>query len=169
MKLYRAHTIVEEYGGCKDVTFCWFRCGPGEPRPYAELIDDYDPSDDGCAEGAIDELFTATEANALKAYLDQEHGHEGVTTIKEARLPIPNNMMGVGAIPVGGGDGFQMLNREPAYNLSFKVWGYFNLVGRELADGSGVYHHRLLLFDPDGPGTSRIQTNEEAAATEGSE
>ena len=78
--------------------------------------------------------------------------------------------MGVGAIPVGGGDDFQMLNREPGYNLPFKVWGYFNLVGRELADGSGIiHHHRLLIFDPDGPGTSRMQTNEEAAATEAAE
>jgi hypothetical protein len=39
MKLYRVHTIVEEYDCCKDVTFCWFRCGSGEPRPEGPAHD----------------------------------------------------------------------------------------------------------------------------------
>ena len=165
MRLYHVSTIAKEYHGCRDVAFDWFRCERGEPRPYAELIENYDPGDDmGYAEGAIDEMFTEAEAVALKAYLDREHGGAVVTTIKEGRLPLPANNMGVGAIPVGGGDDFYMLNRaRPQYDLPFKVWGYFNLVGRELVDGSGVYHHRCYIWS-DG-GTLRMETNEEAAAS----
>jgi hypothetical protein len=78
MKLYLVNTLANECGGCRDVYFDWFHCGPGEPRPprpYAEVIANYDPGDDmGYAEDAIDEMFTEAEAVALKAYLDREHG-----------------------------------------------------------------------------------------------
>jgi hypothetical protein len=70
----------------------------------------------------------------------------------------------MGTISVGGGDDFYMLDREEAYSLPFAVRGYYNLVGCELVDGSGVYHHRLLRVCPGG--TVRMQTNDEAAATE---
>jgi hypothetical protein len=76
-------------------------------------------------------------------------------------LPIPNNMMGNGARAVGGGDDFYMLHQKPEYLLPFKVEGYFNLVGRELVDGSDVYHRRLWRLSPDG--TMRMQTNKEAS------
>jgi hypothetical protein len=115
MKLYHVITVANECGGCRDVAFDWFRCERGAPRPYAEVIENYDPGDDmGFAEGAIDEMFTEAEAVALKAYLDREHGGAGVTTVKEAQLPLSPNTMGVGAIPVGGGD-FYRLDKEAAY------------------------------------------------------
>jgi hypothetical protein len=66
------------------------------------------------------------------------------------------------AISVGGGDDFYRLSEESEYSLPFKVWGYFNLVGCELLDGSDVYHHRLWLLSSNGK--MRQQTNEEAAA-----
>jgi len=114
----------------------------------------------GYAEEAIDELFTEDEANQLAAYLDA-FGEEHVTTIKEAALPIPKNMMGVGAIPVGGGDDFYMLCKQQEYFLPFEVWGYFDLVGCELIDGRDVYHHRLWVVHPNGD--MHRQSNEEAA------
>jgi hypothetical protein len=69
--------------------------------------------------------------------------------------------MGNGARAVGGGDDFYMLAKEPEYSLPFEVWGYFDLVGCELVDGSDVYHHRLLLVSQN---EVRMQTNEEAKA-----
>jgi hypothetical protein len=169
MKLYNVNTIVKQYGGCKEVRFAWFRC-PGDhnrkPRPYAECILNYDPRDELAryAEGAVDELFTLTEANALKEYLDREHGHEGVTTIEEQDLPIANDTIGVAGMPVGGGHDHYMLDKEPQYALWFRVNAYFNLVGCELLDAPGsVYHHRLLLVSRDG---ARMETNDEAALRE---
>jgi hypothetical protein len=177
MKLYRVGTLVKEYRGCKDVAFDWFRVYNRSCKEiavefdelierYDELIEGYNPRETGrlYAEDAIEEMFTETEATALKAYLDREHGDEGVTTIKEAKLPIGNNTMGVGAIAVGGGDDFYMLHKEPEYDLPFKAEGYYNLVGRDLIDGGGIYRHRLLLVCADG--TARMQTNKEAAAME---
>jgi hypothetical protein len=72
----------------------------------------------------IDELFTE----------DRTFADEGVTTVEEQKLPIPNNMMGVGAIAVGWGDDFYMLCNKPEYPLPFKVWGYFDLRDCELTD-----------------------------------
>src|SRR5262245_12896768 len=109
MKLYHVTTKVKEfeYDGhlYLDVTFQWFchKRPDSLPRPYAELIKDYDPNDHhiGYAEEAVDELFTADEAAQLKSYLDSNY--DGETTITECKLPLPKNVMGHGAIPVGGG------------------------------------------------------------------
>ena len=165
MKLYQVYTTAKEYHGCRRVVFKWFRSdAPAERRHYAKLIENYKSADPfaAYAEGFIDELLAKDEALQLKEYLDRVHGDEGPTTIKEMRLPIPNSMMGYRGWAIGGGDDFYMLHKEPKYSLSFKVEGYFNLVGRELVDGPGVYHHRLFLLSPDGK--MRMQTNEEAAA-----
>jgi hypothetical protein len=167
MELYCVTTITREYRGCKNVTFQWFRSEPGTTRrPYGELITDYDPRDEhrGYAEGAIDELFTADEAAELAAYLDREHGNHAVTTITKADPPIRNDVMGVGAIPVGGGDDFYMLCEKPGYSLRYKVWGYYDLVGCELIDGSDVYRERLWIINRTG--AMREESNEEAAARE---
>ena len=161
-RLYYVTTTAKKFSDCKNVTFNWFRAeAPAERRRYASLIEGYEPGN-AYAEGLIDELFTEDEALQLKEYLDRVHGKEGPTSIEEMSLPIPNNMMGHGARAVGGGDDFYQLFKEPEYSLPFKVMGYFDLVGRELVDGSDVYHHCLWLLSPDG--TMRMQTNEEADA-----
>jgi hypothetical protein len=139
MELYRVTTLVKKYGGCKNVAFEWFRCERRAPRSYADLIENYDLADHQIryAEDCIDELFELDEAQALKDYIDQNYSEAGVTTIGKAELPIANNTMGAGAIPVGGPQDFYRLDKAPNYSLPFKVWGYFDLRGCELADGPG--------------------------------
>jgi hypothetical protein len=90
---------------------------------------------------------------------------DGVTTMTEVEFPVPANVMGIGAIPVGGGDDFLMVYERPNYPLPFKVMAYFNLVGCELIDGSDVYHHRLWVAERDASGRIQVhkQTNREAA------
>ncbi|MBV9966326.1 MAG: hypothetical protein JO008_11595, partial [Alphaproteobacteria bacterium] len=129
MKLYTVTTIAKEYHGYKDVAFSWFRSARGEPRPYGELIENYDPNDSYArwAEDAIDELFTEAEAIALKEYLDREHGHVDLTRINEAELPTPMNTMALGATPFGGLVDCYMCFREPNYDLPFQVEGHFDL------------------------------------------
>ena len=58
-------------------------------------------NDDDRAVSAIDELFTADEAQALKAYIESTHELETVI-IKPADLPYPKNTMPISAIPLGG-------------------------------------------------------------------
>jgi hypothetical protein len=150
MKLYRVSTVADEFSDCKNVTFRWFRdCGDPEPkRPYAKLIKDYDPYDQAAVyqKAFIEELFTSIEANALKEYLDRVHGRAGTATIEEVDLPARNNRWPYRGIAVGGGDSFYNLHKEPKYSLPFKVTGYFDLVGCELADGSGETFRRYLIL-----------------------
>ena len=129
-KLFQVVTIVKEYSGCKGVTFYWFFADErSSPRPYADLIADYNPGTPYIeyAEARIDELFTEAEASQLIAYLDCQLGDEGMTTIEEEKLPIPSNVMGFGTIAVGGPQDFYMLHKAPGYPLPFKAFGYFDL------------------------------------------
>ncbi len=127
--LFEVTTIVRKYGGYKDVEFCWYY-NERTPRfcaVYATLIEGYEPSEDmRYAEDALEECFTAEEAEALKVYLDAVHGDVGTTTISQAKLPIAKNVMPCGAMPAGGEADHHMLSEEPEYSLPFKVWGYFD-------------------------------------------
>src|SRR5215471_916579 len=98
MELYHVTTLVKKHRGCKNVEFNWFRCERRAPRSYADVIENYDPSDCYSPEGCIDEMFELDEAEALKGYIDQNYGEAGITTIEKAELPIANNTMGVGEI-----------------------------------------------------------------------
>ena len=156
MKLFAVKTLEKEHGGCKDVVFYWFKAEEKSgARPYHELTADYSPEDEhiGYAEGAIDEYFTQDEAEQLAAYLDGIGS--GPTTITEVSLPIANNILGYGALPVGGGDDFYMPAKRPDYTLPFAVWGYFDLRGCRLIDGSGIFEHRFLEFNTR-DGTARV-------------
>jgi hypothetical protein len=126
-KLYYVETQVHEFKGCKDVPLTFFNWEPKHQRSYADLIEGYEPGN-LYAEGFIDELFTEDEAKQLKAYLDQENGHEGVTTIREVELPAPNNVVGVGDMAVGGGCDFLMIFERPNYPLPFKAAAYYDLI-----------------------------------------
>jgi hypothetical protein len=127
-KLYHVETQVHEFEGCKDVPFAWFKWEPAEHRSYADLIEGYDPDKHHYAEGYVDEqLFTEDEAKQLKTYVDQTNGHEGVTTIRDVQLPVPNNLMSVGAVAVGGGCDFLMIFERSDYPLPFKAAAYYRL------------------------------------------
>jgi hypothetical protein len=151
MKLFHVNSTAKEFSDCKDVHFHWFRSHAQLPtrEPYAELIKDYDPNADliGYAEDYIESLFSAEEAEQLKEYLDRKHGHEGPTTITEAELPCQANIISFGAMAVGGKDDFYRLCNEAEYSLPFKVWGYFNLLGCELIDGSGTFKPVIWVVD----------------------
>ena len=150
MKLFRVVTIVKEYSGCKNVVFNWFYADRrSSPRPYPELISDYNPSAPYIyyAEASISELFTEDEAAELATYLDRHHGNAGTTTIEEEKLPIPSNVMGCGAIPVGGLQDFYMLHKTPEYSLPFKVLGYFDL-----------RHCERIQREPSPPGNDEISS-----------
>jgi hypothetical protein len=172
MTLYRVATVKGRFDGCKNVKFHWFLDKKTEPRPYADLIADYDPKADfaGYAEDCIDEMFTLEQAEALKKYLDSTFG-DAATTIEKVTLPISNNCIGFGSYAVGGGDDFYLLTRAEGYPLPFKVWGYFDLIDCELADGSGeTFRMYCLLASKDANGKIQVreETQEEARQREDS-
>lgn len=144
IRLYGVKTVVEIYHGHRDVAFHWFACCRRRPLPYAELIAGYEEADGlGYAELLLDELFDRTEAEALVAYLDREHRGAGKTTIEAVKLPIARNIMGYGAMAVGGSDDFFALDKQPGYSLPFRVWGYYDLRGCEPVDKSVPARHQF--------------------------
>jgi hypothetical protein len=143
MRLYQVTSKTKVFLGYKDVKLHWFfdifAGSRPDKRPYAELIKDYDPSDNVLAEHCIDELFTEDEARQLKEYIDLGHGHSTTTTIKEVELPIDKHASGISEQDFEYGDGFYELSRESDDPLPFKVSGFFDLWGCEFADGSGIF------------------------------
>ena len=68
-KLYRVTTIANELRGRTAVAVEWFYSGerPAK-RPYAALIENYNPMDEHVdyAESHVEQLFTEDEARQLK-------------------------------------------------------------------------------------------------------
>jgi len=131
--LFHVRSSVKKLHGHRDVCLDWFVVDRARPiAPYAELIAGYDePSDHDYTypKGAVDELFSAAEARALIEYLDKHLGTESTQSMKQAGIPIDRNTCGLGAIPVGGPQGFLMLSERNEWPLPFKVWGYYDLRG----------------------------------------
>lgn len=129
MMLYQVTTMVPEFACHRNVPISWCLIERTGLRPYAALIEDYNPTAD-CrrAEAAVDELFNEEQAAALKAHLDREHGPEIVTTVEEAKVPFPNNVIGCEDM-YGCSLMWGPLNlpTTPGYDLPFEVWGYFDL------------------------------------------
>ena len=149
IELFQVTSVIKQYRGCKDVTFSWFRNEPATGRPYRELVEDYQDGD-SYQESYIDEAFTREEACALQKYLEDYYGSDLRTTIEHVDLPARTNVAGITTIAVGGADDFYMLDKAADYPLSFSVWGYFNLLGCQMIDGSGEYQMRLTVLFPDG-------------------
>jgi hypothetical protein len=144
VKLYTVASTVAEYRGHKDVVFNWFvkrrrvpvypfteeeSVGPRLPERLAvalvDLPDAYASDVYGYSEDALNQMFALDEAEMLAEYLRVHYGDE--PAIHEEELPIECGRAGPLAIPVGGPQGFHMLDKTPGYTLSFEVWGYYDL------------------------------------------
>ena len=141
MDLFTVTTTIraQEFHGCRDVTMRWFVVDRPTPVvPYSEVVADYAALDDDyklyVVHDAVDELFTDSEARALVEYMAREHPGD-LHEITPARLPLEGNIMGRGAIPVGGPQDFYMLSREDEWTLPFQVYGYYDLERHEAAAG----------------------------------
>jgi hypothetical protein len=114
------------------VDLVWFRFRKSDRQHlYADLTENYDPtrrkpSDTSRgdsppefmdAEAHVAELFTEEDAKQLKTYLDRNR--DDPNTISEAKLPILQNTIGFGAIPVRGGWDCLMYERF-GHPLSFR-------------------------------------------------
>jgi hypothetical protein len=111
--------------------------------PYEEAIVGYEQvsaarknSQEGTPEEAVRELFTETEAKALRAYLLAVH-NDDTATLEEVNLPLDNRhtwpLGGIHIVTPGPCD-FYMLSEEPGYNLPFKAWGFWDVQGCECVE-----------------------------------
>ena len=134
-KLYQVYGTIPEYRGHKNVPATLFVEGrQAPPVPYEQAIEGYAPGskDFLYTEEYIKELFTEAEAAALVEYMSQAHPDTPLKVIEES-LPVSSNIMGVGAIGVGGAQGFYELEKEEGYSLPFSVSLYYDLRGSETA------------------------------------
>jgi hypothetical protein len=147
MNLHHIRSTVKHFKGFKNVNITWFMERRQQPvAPYAELIADYAELEHHkyrwMAEGHVDEMFTADEARAVLAWLNEQRPAAHV--LLPQAMPIRAHtddgalLMGLGAIPVGGLQDFLIPN-ETDWNLPFKVLGYYDLRCYERADGTPVY------------------------------
>lgn len=128
MRLYYASSTIDNFRGCDKVHVAWFHSGEHQPpAPYEQLVEGWGDMDDpsrAYAQSAVEDLFTADETEALRSHL-KEYGT--ALNIEKAELPLPSEIMGCGAIPVGGPQGFLELHRGEGYPLPFEVAGYYDL------------------------------------------
>jgi hypothetical protein len=133
-QLYYVETTVPEFHGHRNVLLIWFVTDRAKPvqRPYAELIEDYDPAYEYIyySEEAIDELFSKDEAKAFVAWLKQNRGvtDENIKIV-ESPLPTTKNAMALRLIPVGGPQDFLIMKEVSGRDspLGFTVLGYYDL------------------------------------------
>jgi hypothetical protein len=142
--LYHIKTVVPEFEGHRDVWINWFvesRTNPVE-RTYAELIEGYDPAEDYhyYSEGAIEELFSAAEADAFVRWLKDNREATEDTTVDEVALPLARNRIGLSAIPLGGPQDSLCMDTS---SLGFLVQGYYDLRGHEPIDKSVPARHQF--------------------------
>jgi hypothetical protein len=104
--------------------------------PYAQLIENYkqlaEPNRRR-AECMVDELFTQSEFDALRAYLYEKHRTDLRTTllvapingIKQDNLENRALVRPFAACPEGDQGTFYRLCEMDGYSLPFRVWGYY--------------------------------------------
>jgi hypothetical protein len=141
LELFRVWSCIPNLHGYKNVYISWFVAERARPLfgddgslgiPYARVITGYDATDEGrlYCQGAVEEFFTEDEARAFVEYV-RTHHDDTSATVEAAALPIKHNIMGNGAIAVGGNTGFFDIAESPDYDLLFEVRGFFSLTDCE--------------------------------------
>ena len=125
---YGVTLIADEFDGYSGVPFTLFHTEMSNEELAPLVVVAPGRSIDDVAHwytaSAIEETFSKAEVKQLYAYFKQR----GNVRLRARRAYSPTNAdMGVGAIPVGGGNDFYTFSEEPGYSLPFKVWGYFDL------------------------------------------
>jgi len=128
IKLYEAMTWVPAHDGTTMQPIHWWCERRTSPLvDYAEAIAGYErlqgderfyPRD------CIDEYLTAAEVAELRGFVAKHYDWQVIA--REVELPIGANRAGLGALSVGGATDFLILTATPGYDLSIRIWGYFD-------------------------------------------
>jgi hypothetical protein len=136
-RFYVTHKIPE-FQGHRGVTLVFFHARGLPDDLYREILAPLDPETPYLA-SAADETFSAEEVKALRAACAKA-APEGQFSAEPCG-PIPENCIGVGAIPVGGNNDFLMLDKSDSF-CPFPVRAHFDL---RFADaGPWVEHQKQL-------------------------
>jgi hypothetical protein len=128
--------------GSRNVMIYWYVHNRAEPTfgahgavgsigRYEDAVEGYF---DGWYESAIDELFTAAEAEAFAMWARERRGYE--ITIHEVPLPFPSSIKGYCGRPLAIGEGNLSFYNDDDYDLedhdvhgpaSFGVGGHYDL------------------------------------------
>jgi hypothetical protein len=131
VKLFSAHTIIDNYHGRDGVKFNWIYLDRQKPvAPFERIIENYKQLDERVRpyfEQYINELFTQEEVETLKKFLTEKL--EANIYINEEPLPssgifVPMPFKG---IPAAKGRGFYYPSQNGHSNLPFSVCAYFDL------------------------------------------
>ena len=134
MKLFYAHSIVDDFRNHTNVKIHWFKYGNNfEGVNFKKLIVGYDELNDierSTSEELVSELFTLHECGLLEQFLKQEHNTKLV--IEEQSLPMITKDDGRTMCPTlelcYNSNSIDISSNEQ-YNLPFKVMGFFNFDG----------------------------------------
>ena len=91
-----------------------------------------------------EETFTEEEADKLIAFMES---FKDTKAEKVPALKPTEGGIGVGALPVGGGDGFYMLDKADEYDLDFKVWAYYDIRREELLKPTPEEKLRASIYE----------------------
>lgn len=101
----------------EDKRYCW----PNLIKNYKNL----DKISKAYSRECILENFTLQEINQIKKWFKKYMKASIKSGI--AKYPILGSSMGLGSIPAGGATDFIMFPKMKNYNLSFDVWGFYDL------------------------------------------
>lgn len=130
VRLYKAWSVVDNFMGQDQVRLDWFVVGRTVPfAPYAELIQDYDETvEDSCFDQIlVNELFTESEGEELRAYLGRSHQLD--LQLEEVTLPLKSGGLSYGLLLISGEKSFYTLADEEGYNLRLSVLGHYDSKG----------------------------------------
>ena len=96
------------------------------------------------AKSLAEETFTEEQADKLIAFMDS---FKDTKAEKSPAIKPTENSIGVGAFPVGGGDGFYMLDKADEYDLDFKVWAYYDIRREELLKPTPEEKLRASIYE----------------------
>jgi len=119
-----------------------------EEEEVRELLEPYGFTPDNLnylyIKSQAEETFTEEQADKLIAFMES---FKDTKAEKVPALKPTEGGIGVGALPVGGGDGFYMLDKADEYDLDFKVWAYYDIRREELLKPTPEEKLRASIYE----------------------
>lgn len=134
IRLYKAWSVVDNFMGQDQVRLDWFVVGRTVPlAPYRELIHDYDEDVEDCCYDQIlvNELFTESEGEELRAYLGSSHQLD--LQLEEVTVPVKSGGLSFGLLLISGEKSFYSLADEEGYNLPLSILGHYDGKGMAIS------------------------------------
>ena len=139
-KLFLAHSVLSEFCGRKAVRIDWHFHGWRKPikqgDQFIKGFSGLDKDKQNRFSGFVNELFWECEIDKLKCSIESVLDVEIIT--EEIALPIdPGSKLPFGRLinrTIDKLSGYFMLDEIKGYDITFPVWGYFDLNNSDVTD-----------------------------------